>query len=43
MPIEQSATTAAITVRELSFAWKSGETVLDRCTLSVPKGNFGCC
>lgn len=40
MPIEQTVTTAAITVRELSFAWASGETVLDRCSLSVPKGEF---
>ncbi|MFN5860754.1 MAG: energy-coupling factor ABC transporter ATP-binding protein [Pseudanabaena sp.] len=40
MPIDQSVTTAAISVRELSFAWASGETVLDRCTLSVPKGEF---
>jgi len=39
MPIE-SVTTAAISVRELSFAWASGEIVLDRCTLSVPKGEF---
>jgi energy-coupling factor transport system ATP-binding protein len=39
MPTDQSVTTA-ISVRDLSFAWASGETVLDRCTLSVPKGEF---
>jgi energy-coupling factor transport system ATP-binding protein len=39
MPTDQSVTTA-ISVRDLSFAWDSGETVLDRCTLSVPKGEF---
>ncbi|PZO38145.1 MAG: LuxR family transcriptional regulator [Pseudanabaena frigida] len=40
MPTEQSVTTSAISVRDLNFAWASGETVLDRCTLSVPKGEF---
>lgn len=40
MPLEQSVTTAAISVRDLSFKWASGETVLDSCTLSVPKGEF---
>ncbi|MDX2255472.1 MAG: energy-coupling factor ABC transporter ATP-binding protein [Pseudanabaenaceae cyanobacterium bins.39] len=30
----------AINVCDLCFAWESGETVLDRCTLSVPKGEF---
>ncbi|NUN64731.1 energy-coupling factor ABC transporter ATP-binding protein [Pseudanabaena biceps] len=40
MPTQQSVTTTAITVRDLSFAWASGETVLDRCTLSVPRGEF---
>jgi energy-coupling factor transport system ATP-binding protein len=30
----------AIEVKDLSFAWKSGETVLDRCSLSVPRGEF---
>jgi len=39
MPTDQSVTTA-IHVCDLSFAWASGETVLDRCTLSVPKGEF---
>ena len=39
MPTDQSVTTA-ISVRDLSFAWASGETVLDRCTLSVQKGEF---
>ncbi len=33
-------TIAAVSVRDLTFAWKSGATVLDRCTLSVPKGEF---
>lgn len=40
MPTQQSVTTTAITVRDLSFAWASGETVLDHCTLSVPRGEF---
>lgn len=30
----------AIEVKDLSFAWKSGETVLDHCSLSVPRGEF---
>ncbi len=37
---DSSITTNAINVRDLTFAWASGETVLDRCTLSVPKGEF---
>ena len=32
--------TPAIEVTNLSFAWKSGETVLDDCSLIVPKGEF---
>ena len=32
--------TPAIEVTNLSFAWKSGETVLDDCSLTVPKGEF---
>jgi energy-coupling factor transport system ATP-binding protein len=41
MLTDRSVTTAiAISVRDLTFAWTSGETVLDRCTLSVPKGEF---
>ena len=39
MPTDQSVTTA-ISVRDLNFAWASGETVLDHCNLSVPKGEF---
>ena len=39
MHTEQSVTTA-ISVRDLNFAWPSGETVLDHCNLSVPKGEF---
>jgi energy-coupling factor transport system ATP-binding protein len=31
---------AAIEVKNLSFAWKSGETVLHNCSLSVPQGEF---
>jgi energy-coupling factor transport system ATP-binding protein len=34
------ASLPAIEVKDLSFAWKSGETVLDRCSLSVPRGEF---
>jgi energy-coupling factor transport system ATP-binding protein len=30
----------AIEVKDLSFAWKSGQVVLDRCSLSVPRGEF---
>ncbi len=30
----------AIEVKDLSFAWQSGETVLDNCSLSVPQGEF---
>jgi energy-coupling factor transport system ATP-binding protein len=30
----------AIEVKDLSFAWQSGETVLDCCSLSVPRGEF---
>ena len=40
MPTDQTVTTNAISVRNLCFAWASGETVLDHCTLSVPKGEF---
>jgi energy-coupling factor transport system ATP-binding protein len=30
----------AIEVKDLSFAWKSGKTVLDHCSLLVPRGQF---
>ncbi len=30
----------AIEVKDLSFAWKSGPTILDGCSLSVPRGEF---
>ena len=30
----------AIEVQDLSFAWDSGKVVLDRCSLSVPRGEF---
>jgi energy-coupling factor transport system ATP-binding protein len=30
----------AIEVEDLSFAWESGEMVLDRCSLTVPRGEF---
>jgi energy-coupling factor transport system ATP-binding protein len=36
----QSVTKNAIAVSELCFAWDSGAVVLDRCTLSVPQGEF---
>ncbi|MBD2187055.1 energy-coupling factor ABC transporter ATP-binding protein [Pseudanabaena mucicola] len=39
MPTDQIVTTA-INVRDLNFAWASGKTVLNSCTLSVPKGEF---
>lgn len=29
-----------IQVQDLSFQWKNGQTVLDDCTLSVPRGEF---
>ncbi len=31
---------AAIEVEDLSFAWKPGKSVLDRCSLAVPRGEF---
>lgn len=30
----------AITVRDLNFQWPDGKTVLDRCSLAVPRGEF---
>ncbi len=30
----------AIEVKDVSFAWKSGQTILDGCSLSVPRGEF---
>jgi energy-coupling factor transport system ATP-binding protein len=36
----ESTPSPAIEVKDLSFAWKSGKTVLDRCSLSVPRGEF---
>ncbi len=30
----------AIEVKDLSFAWKSGQTVIESCSLSVPRGEF---
>ncbi len=36
----QSITKTAIAVSDLCFAWDSGATVLDRCTLSIPQGEF---
>lgn len=40
IPTDGKPSTTAIEVQDLSFAWKSGETVLDRCSLSVPRGEF---
>lgn len=34
------STSEAIATQDLSFAWESGETVLHKCNLSVPKGEF---
>jgi energy-coupling factor transport system ATP-binding protein len=31
---------AAIEVEDVSFAWKPGELVLERCSLAVPRGEF---
>jgi energy-coupling factor transport system ATP-binding protein len=31
---------SAITVQDLSFRWPDGKTVLDRCSLDVPRGEF---
>jgi energy-coupling factor transport system ATP-binding protein len=39
-PIEPLVSTPAIAVKDLTFAWQSGEVVLDNCSLSVPKGEF---
>jgi energy-coupling factor transport system ATP-binding protein len=36
----ESVPSPAIEVKDLSFAWQSGKTVLDRCSLSVPRGEF---
>jgi energy-coupling factor transport system ATP-binding protein len=36
----ESATPPAIEVKNLSFAWRSGKTVLDNCSLTVPSGEF---
>jgi energy-coupling factor transport system ATP-binding protein len=30
----------AIDVRNLSFSWKPNQTILDRCSLQIPKGEF---
>lgn len=35
-----SSATHAIAIEALSFKWPSGETVLDQCSLAVPKGEF---
>ena len=40
LPADGKLSATAIEVQDLSFAWKSGETVLDRCSLSVPRGEF---
>lgn len=40
MPTDRSLATSAITAQDLAFAWPSGQVVLDRCTLAVPKGEF---
>ncbi len=40
IPANVTPSATAIEVEDLSFAWKSGETVLDRCSLSVPRGEF---
>jgi energy-coupling factor transport system ATP-binding protein len=43
-PISSSAngfpSATAIEIKDLSFAWDTGKTVLDRCSLSVPRGEF---
>jgi energy-coupling factor transport system ATP-binding protein len=30
----------AIDIRDLSFSWKPDQTILDRCSLQIPKGEF---
>ncbi len=40
LPENSWQSAAAIEVEHLSFAWKSGETVLDNCSLAVPRGEF---
>jgi energy-coupling factor transport system ATP-binding protein len=40
LPADGKLSATAIEVQDLSFAWESGETVLDRCSLSVPRGEF---
>ncbi len=39
-PANGMPSASAIEVEDLSFAWKPGETVLERCSLSVPSGEF---
>jgi len=38
--VATSHITADITATDLNFSWANGSVVLDRCTLSVPKGEF---
>jgi energy-coupling factor transport system ATP-binding protein len=40
LPADGKLSATAIEVQDLSFAWESGETVIDRCSLSVPRGEF---
>ena len=40
LPANGLPSATAIEVKDLSFAWKSGKTVLESCALSVPRGEF---
>ncbi len=40
MPESLPLSSPAICVKDLSFAWTSGKIALDRCSLSVPRGEF---
>ena len=40
MPESFSLSSPAIEVKDLSFSWTSGKIALDRCSLSVPRGEF---
>jgi energy-coupling factor transport system ATP-binding protein len=40
LPANGLPSATAIEVKDLSFAWHTGQVVLDQCSLSVPRGEF---
>jgi energy-coupling factor transport system ATP-binding protein len=40
LPANGWPSATAIEVKDLSFAWNTGQVVLDQCSLSVPRGEF---